>query len=121
MGTTATEAAGRVQAWAVVFPRYDALLERAQREASAVTEDTARAWVMSDLRRLEQDIAPFKRMSGFMLADTPLPKTPLRKVRRFEVARMLAEGAVGFSADQLRASAAAIGAAASPAPTGTAG
>lgn len=112
----AAEAVGRVQAWAVVFPNYEALQEQAQREGRPLTDDAAAEWVLTDLRGLQQDITPYKRVSEMVLTDTPLPKTAIRKVKRFEVARMLAAGRPGFSVDQLRASAEALAAELEPSP-----
>lgn len=109
----AAEAAGRVVAWAVAYPSYDALLHRAVESGEPLSEHTVRQWVMADLRRLEQDLAPFKRMAGLTLSDRPLPKTALRKVKRNLVAHMLAQGQIEFTLDQLRASAQNVAAAAS--------
>jgi long-chain acyl-CoA synthetase len=113
----AAEALGKLQVWAVVFPSYQALHECAEREGQALTAESARRWLVADLRRIEQDIAPYKRLSEIALVDTPLPKTPLRKVKRFEVTRLLAEGRPDFDLDRLKvaseATAAPVGAAAS--------
>ena len=39
-----------------------------------------------DIRRNEEDLAPYKRTTDFMLTDIPLPKTALRKVARGQIA-----------------------------------
>jgi long-chain acyl-CoA synthetase len=106
-GKPAAEALGRVQACAVVFPRFDALRAMAEREGRALTPELIREWVIADLRRHEQDVAPFKRMSEVFLVDSPLPKTPMRKVKRFEVSKALRAGLPQFSAERLEANSAA--------------
>lgn len=72
---------GKPQAWAVVYPNRDVVLERLGTEAPS--EADVRRIVQAEVDDQEREIAPYKRTVDFMLTDTPLPKTPgLRKVMR---------------------------------------
>jgi long-chain acyl-CoA synthetase len=72
---------GKAQAWAVVYPNRDVVLERLGSEAPPESE--VRRIVQAEIDEQEAEIAPYKRTVDFMLTDTPLPKTPgLRKVMR---------------------------------------
>jgi long-chain acyl-CoA synthetase len=69
------------QAWAVIYPNRDVVLERLGREDA--TEDDVRRIIQTEIEEQSAEIAPYKRIVGFMLTDAPLPKTPgLRKVMR---------------------------------------
>ena len=75
---------GKTQTWAIVYPNRDAVLAHLAGEAA--TEATVRRALGDDIRRNEEDLAPYKRTTDFMLTDIPLPKTALRKVARGQIA-----------------------------------
>jgi long-chain acyl-CoA synthetase len=71
---------GKTQVTAVIYPNRDEVLRALDgREA---TEDAVREVIEATLRRQEQSLAGYKRVSEFQLTDEPLPRTPLRKVMR---------------------------------------
>jgi long-chain acyl-CoA synthetase len=72
----------RIEVTAVVHPNIEAVRERARLDPPSLSADTVRRWVSEDIARLQQDGPAFKRVTEVVLTDTPLPKTPLRKVRR---------------------------------------
>lgn len=75
---------GKTQAWAIVYPNRDAVLERLG--DSAVDEETVRELVKVEMEKHEDDIAPYKRPVDFMLTDIPMPRTlPLRKLARGQI------------------------------------
>ncbi|MDA8091829.1 MAG: AMP-binding protein [Nitrospiraceae bacterium] len=47
-----------------------------------------------ELMRIGQRLPSFMRLTGFSLSKTPLPKTPLGKIRRFRLGELLKEAAV---------------------------
>lgn len=75
---------GKTQAWAIVYPNRDEILARLR--TGTATEDAVRAAVRDEIQRHEEDVAPYKRTTDFMLTDIPLPKTALRKVARGQIA-----------------------------------
>jgi long-chain acyl-CoA synthetase len=79
LGRTARD---KVQVAAIVYPNVDATLALLDREGLQPSEDAVRRLVGAEVDRLVRDLAPYKRISQLLIADTPLPKTPLRKVAR---------------------------------------
>lgn len=75
---------GKAQAWAVVYPDRDEVVRRLGE--GEVSEASVRAVVKAEIDANETDMASYKRMTDFMLTDTPLPKTVLRKVARGQIA-----------------------------------
>jgi long-chain acyl-CoA synthetase len=76
---------GKAQAWAVIYPNRDTVQERLGSEP--MTEEAVRRLVKADLDSNQAELAPYKRLSDFMLTDAPLPRTkPLRKVARGQIA-----------------------------------
>ncbi|MDP9237768.1 MAG: AMP-binding protein [Chloroflexota bacterium] len=75
---------GKTQAWAVVYPNRDEILERLGIETES--EEVIRRLIAAEIDAHEHDIAPYKHVADFMLTDMPLPKTALRKVARGQIA-----------------------------------
>ncbi|MDI6858504.1 MAG: AMP-binding protein [Dehalococcoidia bacterium] len=73
---------GKTQVSCVVYPNYAAVSERLAGNGQSVDERTVREIVTSEIDRLEETIAPYKRTVDCTLTDSPLPKTALRKVAR---------------------------------------
>ena len=75
---------GKMQAWAVVYPNRDEVLERLAGQTA--TEEAVRGIVKAAIDEQEQNVAPFKRTTDFMLTDLPLARTAaLRKVARGQI------------------------------------
>jgi long-chain acyl-CoA synthetase len=72
----------RTIAGAVLYPDVEAVRTRCAAEGSEVTEASVRRIVAAEVEALCHDLAPYKRITDLQLSDTPLPKTPLRKVAR---------------------------------------
>jgi len=70
------------QICAVLYPDPAALRQRARETGEPLTLETIRNWVEDELDRVQLDFAPYKRIQRVILADAPLPRTELRKVRR---------------------------------------
>jgi long-chain acyl-CoA synthetase len=75
---------GKTQTWAVVYPNLDELVERLGE--GAMNEAAVRRAVRAEIDANERDVAPYKRVTDFMLTDVSLPKTALRKVARGQIA-----------------------------------
>ena len=75
---------GKTSPWAVIYANRDAVLAKLG-TADATEEDVRRA-MSAEIKRNEDDVAPYKRITDFMLTDVPLPKTALRKVARGQIA-----------------------------------
>jgi len=75
---------GKTQAWAIVYPNRDEVLRRLG--GGEVSEASVRAVLKAEIDANETDMASYKRTTDFMLTDTPLPKTVLRKVARGQIA-----------------------------------
>ncbi len=73
---------GRTQVSCVVYPNFAAASERIAADGQTVEEGNVRALVEAEIDNLEQALAPYKRTVECLLADTPLPKTAIRKVAR---------------------------------------
>ena len=82
VSVVARRARDKVQVAAVVYPAVEATLARLEREGTEASEAAVRALVAAEIERLGRDIAAYKRVSQVLLADMPLPKTPLQKVAR---------------------------------------
>ncbi len=72
----------RTEVVAVVYPDPIAVQERAASEGVAPTEEGIHRWVSEDIARLQEDTPAYKTVTDVVLTDAPLPKTPLRKIRR---------------------------------------
>ena len=70
---------GKTQVMAVIYPNRDAIVARA---GGSVTPDQVSEMVRTDVAAQSGDIAAYKRITEILLTDTPLPRTPLRKVMR---------------------------------------
>lgn len=78
------KARGKTQAWAVVYANYD---EVAERLGDGLTVEAVRNLIKTEIDAQERDVASYKRTSGFILSDAPLPRTkPLRKIARAQIA-----------------------------------
>lgn len=71
---------------AVVYPRLEAVLTRAQHLGLELDAGAVAKLVSGDIERLCKDLAAYKRVSQIELSDQPLPKTALRKVARGQLA-----------------------------------
>jgi long-chain acyl-CoA synthetase len=76
----------RTQVWAVVYPNYLAASQRLNVDGHSLDVESLRALVESEIDGAEEALAPYKRTARTLLTDAPLPKTPLRKVRREQIA-----------------------------------
>ena len=74
---------GKTQVWAVIFPNRDAVLADAR--GRTPDEASIRAMIRASIDERQADLASYKRVTDFTLADTPLPKTALRKVARGQI------------------------------------
>jgi long-chain acyl-CoA synthetase len=72
----------RTQVTAIVYPD----LEAARAAGAARGEQALQQRVAAEIDRLGRDLAAYKRVSRIELADSPLPKTPLLKVARGQIA-----------------------------------
>jgi long-chain acyl-CoA synthetase len=87
---------------AVIYPNVETIQEVARRNNQTITADTVRLWVTEAVENMQTTQAGFKRIDEIMLSDRPLPKTPLRKIRRgmisedyeFDVNQFLESGAL---------------------------
>lgn len=77
-----TPAGKQAQVCAVVYPDPATLRKRSQETGEPLTPETIRDWVEEDVNRVQAGIASYKRIDQVILADSPLPRTELRKVRR---------------------------------------
>ncbi len=75
---------GKTSPWAVIYANRDAVL--AKLGTSDATEEDVRRAMSAEIKRNEDDVTPYKRITDFMLTDVPLPKTALRKVARGQIA-----------------------------------
>jgi len=75
----------KTQTFAVVYPNVAAVSERLSVDGRELDESTLRTLVESEVDAMEEALAPYKRTSGLVLTDTPLPKTAIRKVWREKV------------------------------------
>jgi long-chain acyl-CoA synthetase len=76
----------RTQMWAVVYPNLAAASQRLTDGDHALDADSLRALVEAEIDSAEEALAPYKRTTRVVLTDAPLPKTPLRKVQREQIA-----------------------------------
>jgi long-chain acyl-CoA synthetase len=72
----------RTEVTAIVHPDYPAVIAACERDHLTPGPATIDAMLRSDFRKLSQDLSPFKRVTEVLLADEPLPRTPLHKVAR---------------------------------------
>ena len=79
------KARDKTQVAAIVYPNVDATIALIEKEGLQPSEDSVRRIVGAEVERLGRDLAPYKRVSQILIADAPLPKTPLRKVARGEL------------------------------------
>ncbi|MBI4571562.1 MAG: AMP-binding protein, partial [Chloroflexi bacterium] len=92
---------------AIVYPNAEETLKRLRQRGEQATEETVRKLVQEELDGVARELAPYKRVSGVMLADTPLPKTAILKVMRgqlpetfsFDVTRWQERGSLAAPAD----------------------
>jgi long-chain acyl-CoA synthetase len=82
IAVVARKVRGRTQVSCVVYPNFAAASERIVADGQTVEEGNVRALVEAEIDNLEQALAPYKRTVECLLADTPLPKTAIRKVAR---------------------------------------
>jgi long-chain acyl-CoA synthetase len=76
------KARDKTQIFCIVYPNYTAASERLVSGGQTVDEANLRALVRAEIDSLEQGLAPYKRTTECLITDTPLPKTPIRKVAR---------------------------------------
>jgi long-chain acyl-CoA synthetase len=80
---TGRDLRGKTQVTAIIYPRLDGLQARS---GDALDEAAVQRIVSAEVERLGRQLAAYKRVSRIELTDTPLPKTPLRKVARGQLA-----------------------------------
>ena len=76
----------KTQIFCIVYPNYTAASERLVSAGHTVDEASLRALVRAEIDSLEQSLAPYKRTTECLITDTPLPKTPIRKIAREQLA-----------------------------------
>jgi long-chain acyl-CoA synthetase len=87
----------RTDVAAIIYPNVEAIQDLARRNNQSITADNVLAWITEDIEASQSTQPAFKRVSEIIITDEPLPKTPLRKIRRgmisdnyaFDVARFL--------------------------------
>ncbi len=72
----------KTQLFCIVYPNYAAASERLVGAGQTVDEANLRSLVRAEIDSLEQGLAPYKRTTECLVSDTPLPKTPIRKIAR---------------------------------------
>jgi len=72
----------KTQVCAVVYPNYGEAQHRAEAAGLSLDPERVQSLVAAEIDSQEAELAPYKRVSQVILTDTPLPKTPLRKVLR---------------------------------------
>jgi len=75
----------KTQVAAIVYPNVDATLALLEKDGLQPSDETVRRVVAGEVERLAREMAPYKRVSQLLIADAPLPKTPVRKVARGEL------------------------------------
>lgn len=81
--------AGTEEAFAVIVPNLDRL-----EEAEKKNKELIRQKILSEITRLSQNLAEYKKISGFTLYFDELPKTSTRKIKR-NIVRELIENTKG--------------------------
>ncbi len=76
----------RIQVTAVLYPSVEETRRRCSAEGISVLEAEIRELINQDIARLSKEMAGYKRVALIELSDQPLPKTPLRKVARGQIA-----------------------------------
>jgi hypothetical protein len=76
------KARDKTQVCAVVYPNYLEAQARAEAQGLTLDKDSMQSLVNSEVELHGKDLAPYKRVSRVILADTPLPKTAILKVAR---------------------------------------
>jgi long-chain acyl-CoA synthetase len=76
----------KTQVRAIVYPNQANAAQRCQDSGRELNGETVQALVTEEVRRQEEELAPYKRIAQIVLSDTPLPKTALRKVAREQLA-----------------------------------
>jgi long-chain acyl-CoA synthetase len=76
----------KTQLFCIVYPNYTAASERLVIAGQTVDEANLRALVRAEIDSLEEGLAPYKRTTECLITDTPLPKTPIRKIAREQLA-----------------------------------
>ncbi len=77
----------KTQVTAVVYPNVVEAVRLTEKDGVELTEDLVRQIVNGEVERLGRDLAPYKRVTQVLIADTPLPKTPLQKVAREQLSQ----------------------------------
>jgi long-chain acyl-CoA synthetase len=76
------KARDKTQVCAVVYPNYVEAQALAQAQGLTLDKDSMQSLVTSEVELHGKELAPYKRVSRVILADTPLPKTAILKVAR---------------------------------------
>ena len=76
------KARDKTQVCAVVYPNYVEAQAQAQAQGVTLDKESLQSMVAADIEQHAVDLAPYKRVSRVILADTPLPKTAILKVQR---------------------------------------
>lgn len=76
------KARDKTQVCAVVYPSYVDAQAQVQAQGVTLDKDRLQSMIAAEIERHAVDLAPYKRVSRIILADTPLPKTAILKVHR---------------------------------------
>ncbi len=90
----------KIDVVAIVYPNPEAVQARSTDQGVPVTEAAIHQWISEDISQVQASTPDFKKVSEVVLTDHPLPKTPLRKIRRgmiqeaynFDLERFLQNG-----------------------------
>lgn len=80
------KARDKTQVAVVVYPNVEATLALLTKEGLEPSEEAVRRVVGGEVERLSRELAAYKRAGLVLIADEPLPKTPLQKVAREQLA-----------------------------------
>ena len=76
---------GKTSISAVVCPNGEIAKRLLQERGEALTEESLRKLVQSELDTLSKGLTQYKRASELILTDTPLPRTAILKVMRAQL------------------------------------
>lgn len=71
------------QPYAMIYPDFEAIGKIENTRGKKFTEDDLYDFMNNEIKRVTQDVAPYKKITGFELLYEELPKTSSKKVKRF--------------------------------------
>lgn len=69
--------------YAIVYPNFDAIGKVEQERGVKFDEDGLYEFIGQEIKRVSQDVASYKKITGFELMYEELPKTSSKKIKRF--------------------------------------